>query len=231
MAYLRGLKEFHGLALSVDDRALIPRPETELLVELALGLIAHRLTDAPRAAGARPLMVWDVGTGSGAIAVAVAVDCRRRGYLPDVAFRGTDVSPDGVTLATENAVAHGVADAISFATADLTDLPDTDPADLVLANLPYIPTEVLSTLPVAASFEPRLALDGGPDGLEVIRRLLTQLPEALATDGTALLEIGADQGVALGEAVTGALPGWSLTIHDDLAGRPRVAELTRGGGA
>ena len=231
VAYLRGLKEFHGLALSVDERALIPRPETELLVELALGLIARRLTDAPREAGARPVLVWDVGTGSGAIAVAVAVECRRRGYLPDVALRATDVSPDGVTLATENAVVHGVADAISFATADLTDLPDTDPADLVLANLPYIPTDVVPTLPIAASFEPRLALDGGADGLEVIRRLLTQLPEALAANGMALVEIGADQHEALGEAVAGALPGWLLTIHDDLAGRPRVAQIARGGGA
>jgi len=227
VAYLRGLKEFHGIALTVDDRALIPRPETELLVELALGIIAGRLTDAPRESDAPPLLVWDVGTGSGAIVVALAVECRRRGYAPDVAFRATDVSPAALALATENAVGHGVADVIGFAKADLTDLPDLEPADLILANLPYIPSEVIPTLPVAASFEPRLALDGGADGLDVIRRLVTQLPRALVDDGVALLEIGADQADAVVAAVADELPAWGVTVHDDLAGRPRVAQIVR----
>jgi release factor glutamine methyltransferase len=135
-------------------------------------------------------------------------------------------------------VAHGVADVVGFTLADLTDVggsPDSThlagPADLLVANLPYIPTAVVPTLPVAASFEPRLALDGGADGLAVIRRLLTQLPDALGPDGMAMIEIGAEQGEALGEAVAAALPGWSLHIHNDLAGRPRVAELSRGSGA
>jgi release factor glutamine methyltransferase len=230
VAYLRGLKEFYGLALSVDERALIPRPETETLVGLALDRIAARLTDTPRPADARPLQVWDVGTGSGAICATLAVESRRRGYAGDVAFRATDVSTDALALAIENAVAHGVADAIAFAQADLTDRPSADQADLLVANLPYIPTDVVPTLPVAASFEPHLALDGGADGLAIIRRLLAQLPHALAADGVALLEIGADQGNALGAAVLELLPGWALTIHDDLAGRPRVAELARGAG-
>ena len=229
VAYLRGLKEFYGLALSVDERALIPRPETETLVGLALDRIAARLTDTPRPADARPLLVWDLGTGSGAICVALAVECRRRGYAGDVAFRATDISSDALALATENAVAHGVADSIEFAQADLADLPGADPADLLAANLPYIPTDVVPTLAVAASFEPRVALDGGADGLAIIRRLLAQLSRALAQDGAALLEIGADQGDAMAAAVTELLPGWALTTHVDLAGRPRVAELTRGG--
>ncbi|MEP7378218.1 MAG: peptide chain release factor N(5)-glutamine methyltransferase [Chloroflexota bacterium] len=228
VAYLRGLKEFYGLALSVDERALIPRPETETLVGLALDRIAARLTDAPRPADARPLRVWDVGTGSGAICVALAVECRRRGYAGDVAFRASDLSTDARALAIENAVAHGVADAIEFAQADLTDIPGADQADLLVANLPYIPTDVVPTLPIAASFEPRVALDGGADGLAIVRRLLAQLPAALADDGLALLEIGADQGDPLGAAVAALLPDWMLTIHDDLAGRPRVAELTHG---
>ena len=231
VSYLRGLKEFYGLALSVDERALIPRPETETLVGLALGVIADRLTDAPRSVDARPLLAWDVGTGSGAICVALAVECRRRGYGRDVALRATDISTDALALAVENAVGHGVADSIEFATADLTDLPGTDAADLLLANLPYIPTDIVPALPVAASFEPRVALDGGADGLAVIRRLLAQLPRALAGGGVALLEIGADQGEQLAADVAAALPGWELLIHADLAGRPRVAQLTRSGNA
>ena len=229
VSYLRGLREFYGLALSVDERALIPRPETETLVELALGVIADRLTSAPRSVDARPLMAWDVGTGSGAICVALAVECRRRGYGRDVSFRATDISADALALAIENAVGHGIADAIEFAQADLADLPGTDPADLLLANLPYVPTDDLPTLPVAASFEPRLALDGGDDGLALVRRLLAQLPQALVAHGVALLEIGSDQADALSDAVATALPEWTLTIHDDLAAWPRVAELRRGG--
>jgi len=226
VSYIRGLKEFYGLALSVDRRALIPRPETELLVDLTLARVAQMLTGAPR--DARPVLVWDVGTGSGAICVAVAVECRRRGYGRDVRLRATDVSVDALGLATENAAVHGVADAIDFAPADLADLPDAQPADIVVANLPYIPSDVVPKLPIAASFEPPAALDGGPDGLAVIRRLLGQLPGALAVHGSALLEMGADQGARLAAAVDATLPGWTVSIHDDLSGQPRVAELTRG---
>lgn len=231
VSYIRGLKEFYGLALSVDERALIPRPETEMLVDRALAVIAERLTSAPRPVDAPPLLVWDVGTGSGAICVALAVECRGRGYSRDVTFRATDVSADALALATENAVAHGVANAIAFAKADLADGPGRDPADLLVANLPYIPSAVVPDLPVAASFEPRIALDGGPDGLELIRRLLAQLPTALAADGVALLEIGSDQADEVGTAVATAMPDWSANVHEDLAGRPRVVELTRGAAA
>ncbi|MEP7158929.1 MAG: peptide chain release factor N(5)-glutamine methyltransferase [Chloroflexota bacterium] len=228
VSYIRGLKEFYGLVLSVDERALIPRPETETLVELALERVATALTGAPRQAGANPLLVWDVGTGSGAICVALAVECRRRGYGRDLRFLATDVSADALGLATENAVAHGVADTISFAKAELTDLPTTDfvPADLLLANLPYIPSAVVPQLPVAASFEPRGALDGGADGLALIQRLVGDLPRALALGGTALLEIGSDQSHAVVNFTPG---GWTVVVHDDLSGRPRVAEFMRGG--
>lgn len=227
VSYIRGLKEFYGLVLSVDERALIPRPETETLVELALARIGTALTDAPRHGGADALLVWDVGTGSGAIVVALAVECRRRGYGRDLRFLATDISADALALATENAVAHGVADTISFAQADLTALPTTDfkPAELLLANLPYIPSGVVPELPVAASFEPRNALDGGADGLEIVRRLVDQLPRAVAESGTALLEIGSDQSAAV-QALAPA--GWTIAIHEDLSGRPRVAEFTRG---
>jgi release factor glutamine methyltransferase len=226
VAYLRGLKEFYGLVLSVDERALIPRPETETVVTRVMELIADRLTGAPRPADAKPLLVWDVGTGSGAIPVAVAVESRRRGYGGEVIFRATDISPDALALATENAVAHGVADVISFAVADLADLPGLEPADVMTANLPYITTDDLPRLPVAASFEPPVALDGGPDGLTLVRQLVEQLPGALAPGGTALLEIGSDQA----DAVAALAPaGWQVHVHDDLAAWPRVVEFTRGG--
>ena len=224
VAYLRGLKEFYGLVLSVDERALIPRPETETVVDRALELIADRLTGAPRPDGTKPLVVWDVGTGSGAISVALAVECRRRGYGEDVTFRATDISPDALALATENAVAHGVADRISLALADVTDLPGAEPADLLTANLPYITSDEVPQLPVAASYEPPVAFDGGLDGLTFVRRLIDELPGALAAGGVALLEIGSDQA----DAVTALCPtGWQMVIHDDLAAWPRVVEMTR----
>jgi release factor glutamine methyltransferase len=226
VAYIRGLKEFHGLAFSVDGRALIPRPETELLVSEAEREVARRLTSAPRPPGTPPLRVVDVGTGSGAIAIALASLLRKRRMLPEVTVLAVDRSADALGLALENAVAHAVADIVSFAEADL--LPSAEaPFDLVLANLPYIPSGDIDGLPVAASFEPRLALDGGSDGLTVMRRLLAALPVALAEEGVALLEIGFDQGPAV-EAAVASLPGaWSCRIQPDLSGKPRLAHVER----
>jgi release factor glutamine methyltransferase len=229
VAYIRGLKECYGVALSVDPRALIPRPETELLVELGLARLRYMLVERPRPQTGKPLLVWDIGTGSGAIAVVMAIEARRRGYAADVRFRATDVSADALSLATVNAVSHGVADEIEFAVADLTELPGASVADLILANLPYIPHRTIRTLPVAASFEPALALDGGEDGLEIVRRLLGQLERAVADEGVVMLEIGDGQADDIREAVADALPGWRVTLHDDLASVPRVAELERAG--
>ncbi|CAN5812092.1 peptide chain release factor N(5)-glutamine methyltransferase [soil metagenome] len=229
VAYIRGIKEFYGLALAVDPRALIPRPETELLVDLGLARIGQLLTSVPRAEDAKPLVVWDVGTGSGAIAVALAVECRRRRYTDEVRLRATDASAEALGLATENAVAHGVADMIDFARADLTALPNAGAADLIVANLPYIPSAAMLSLPAAAHFEPPSALEGGPDGLALVRRLLAELPAALGSHGTALLEIGHDQADAVGEAAAVALPGWPIEVHVDLGGHPRVVQIERAG--
>jgi release factor glutamine methyltransferase len=230
VAYIRGLKEFYGAAIVVDDRVLIPRPETETLVELAVARVRADLTSSPRSAEAGPYLVWDVGTGSGAVAVAMGLELRRRRYGDAVRYVVSDVSPEALTMATINAVAQGLADLFTFAQGDLTDvLPKPRPVDLLVANLPYIPTGDIRDLPVAASFEPRLALDGGPDGLSVIGRLLAALPSAVAYGGAALLEIGGDQSAALGRLATETLPGWSCQIHADLGGSPRVAQLERTG--
>lgn len=227
IAYIRGIKEFHGLAFAADERALIPRPETELLVDVALADIVRRLTTAPRPPGTPPISVADVGTGSGAIAVALAVALRKRGAGPEVRLYATDISEDALQLAKENAVGHGVADVMRFVVADVLPPVISGPFDLVLANLPYIPSGDVPGLPVAASFEPVVALDGGPDGLDVVRALFDRLPEALAEGGTALLEIGSDQGAAVLALASERFPDWPAHIEADLSGHPRLLRLDR----
>jgi len=226
VAYIRGLKEFYGLAFHIDPRALIPRPETERLVESSIDEVMHRLGAAGHRADSPPIRVADVGTGSGAIAVALAVELRRRRASEAVEILAIDVSEEALGLARENAVGHAVADQVSFACADL--LPGEVRAfDVILANLPYVRHDAMPNLPVAASFEPVLALDGGPDGLSVVQRLLGRLPDGLADEGIALLEIGADQEDAISALVAEALPGWSCAVERDLAGLPRVARIAR----
>lgn len=226
VAYIRGVKEFYGIAFATDARALIPRPETELLVELAEREAIDRLVGAARPGDGARLRIVDVGTGAGTIAVTLAVLLRRRGAAGDVTILATDASAEAIALARENAVGHGVADAVDFAQADL--IPARDgPFDLLLANLPYVRTDAIAGLPVAASFEPRAALDGGSDGLDIVRRILQRLPDALAPGGVALLEIGFDQGDDIREAVETILPGWTSTVLKDLAGQPRVARIAR----
>jgi release factor glutamine methyltransferase len=234
VAYIRGIKEFFGLALAVDGRALIPRPETERLVEAGKAAVMTRLSTPGRGRNPAPIHVADVGTGSGAIIVALAVELRRRkvNLVTDVTLMATDASSDALELARENAVGHAVADVIEFLEADpLPPAPDHGgPLDVLLANLPYVRSDAIAGLPVAASFEPSIALDGGPDGLDVARRLLSLLPRALADDGVALLEIGADQGTAAPAAVEEILPGWAASVETDLAGLPRVLRVTRRAG-
>jgi release factor glutamine methyltransferase len=227
VAYIRGVKEFHGLAFAADDRALIPRPETEKLVQVAEREIVRRLIEAPRPAGAPRLRFLDVGVGSGAVAVSVAVLLRKRGMADEVEITATDVSADALQLARENAVGHAVGDRIDFAAADLIPGNELQPWDVIAANLPYVRSDVLPTLPRATAFEPAIALDGGPDGLQVIGRLLDQLPGSLAHGGVALLEIGGDQGQAMVDLTAERLRGWTCEVEPDLGGLPRVAVLRR----
>jgi len=206
LAYLTGQREFYGLAFDVDRRVLVPRPETEELVDLALA--------------ARPRRVLEVGTGSGCIAVALAV------HLPQAALTATDVSPEALAVARHNAQRHGVAHRIQFVQSDLLacmnfGTPDLQLFDLIVANLPYIDSAELRALPVA-DFEPRLALDGGPGGLALIARLLSQAPAALASGGRLLLEIGATQGAAALALAPGAFPAARARVERDLAWLDRV---------
>ncbi len=154
--------------------------------------------------------------------------------MADVTLAATETSPDALDLARENAVGHAVGDSIQFIEADLlpASVPDGGaPYDVVLANLPYVRSDAIAGLPIAASFEPTLALDGGPDGLAVIRRLLALLPDALAADGVALLEIGGDQGSDAPAAAQDVLAGWQADVEIDLAGLPRILRVARPGQA
>ncbi len=227
VAYIRGFKEFHGLAFSVDARALIPRPETETLVDLADGEVMARLTGAPRPDGAPPLALVDVGTGSGAIAVALTVALRRRGADGDVEILATDRSADALALSKENAVGHGVADRMRFAEADL--LPDgAGPFDVVLANLPYVQTDAVADaagrLVVRATGRARRRSGRPrrhPNGSSIGSRTRS------APAGSRSSRSAADQGESIVTAVAERLPGWTCTVAADLAGLPRVARVAR----
>ncbi|OPX84375.1 MAG: Release factor glutamine methyltransferase [Pelotomaculum sp. PtaB.Bin104] len=207
VAYLTGHKEFMGLEFAVNPFVLIPRPETELLVEEALRL-------AP--AGA---VIVDVGTGSGAVAVSLAF------YRPDVRVYATDQSSGAIDTAQLNAGCHGVGDRITFFRGDLLEplsgLNLTGRVDLLAANLPYIPTGDLPSLPREVRlFEPESALDGGADGLELYRRLFPDAADMLRPGGILLAEIGCGQSKAVGEILKPPL--WNVTILKDLAGRDRL---------
>ncbi len=237
VAYIRGVKEFHGIALSVDPRALIPRPETEALVDLTLAEVMRRLTGGVRPGS--PLRVVDVGTGSGAVAVALAVALRSRGVpIGEVVVTAVDISVEALDLARENAVGHAVGDRMAFALADLLPAEAVDGSgleesglagswDVVVANLPYIRSDAMHSLPVDVGFEPVRALDGGVDGLALIRRLFDVLESGLAADGVAMLEIGADQGESIVACAATVLPGWTCRVEVDLAGLPRIAVVQR----
>jgi len=205
VAYLRGFKEFYGLRFRADPRVLIPRPETEVLVDAARELIAGRA-----------LTVVDIGTGSGAIAVAIAAHEHR------VRVIATDSSRDALAVAESNALANGVADRVELRHGDLL-APITERVDMVCANLPYLPDASVDKWVGERSslaFEPRGAVVAGSDGLSVIRRCIDDLPRVLAAGGAALFECDPPQVAAVTEMLE--LSGLRTRIARDLAGAERV---------
>ena len=219
VAYLRGFKEWRSLRIRTDARALVPRPETELLLEAAIGEISARMTrdDAT-------IVAWEVATGSGAVATALALRYREALALGRLRLIASDLSPDALELAAENLAAHGVEELVDLACADLLSpagvtLPRPD---VVIANLPYVSTDEVDARGGSFKHEPRIALDGGADGLVVLRRLMAELPERAAPGAGVLLEIGIGQS----EAVAGIAPaGASVATVPDLAGIGRVVRI------
>ncbi len=209
LAYVVGHREFYDVDLLTDRRALIPRPETECLVEHALKLLA----DHPA-----PLIV-DVGTGCGAIAVTLAK------HLPQARVIATDLSPEAIHLARENAHRVGVESRIEFRVGDLL-APVTEAPQLLAANLPYIDDKDWPYLArTIRGHEPRMAFTGGPDGLDLMRGLLQDAPRLMRPGTYILLEIGAYQGDTVSEIARQNFPQAHIDIKPDYAGLDRLAVI------
>ncbi|MBK8795732.1 MAG: peptide chain release factor N(5)-glutamine methyltransferase [Anaerolineales bacterium] len=209
VAYLVNHKEFYGIDLYVDPRVLIPRPETEMLVDQVLAEATIHST--------RRLVVADVGTGSGAIALAVATNA------PNTHLYALDISADALAVARRNVETHALADRVTLLQSDLlAGLPER--ADVVVANLPYVTSDDYATLaPDICNYEPAGALVAGPLGLDAISRLLSQLPDHVAPGGLVVLEIGYNQGAAVISLVETILSQASqVELHRDYQGHDRV---------
>ncbi|MFH0942360.1 MAG: peptide chain release factor N(5)-glutamine methyltransferase [Chloroflexota bacterium] len=211
-AYITGHREFYGLDFYVDRRVLIPRPESELLVEKALAWATGR--------GGEPALICEIGTGSGAIAITLAW------YLPRSQVYATDISPGALEVAARNCRQHGVAHRVKLLGGNLLEtLPE--PVDLIVANLPYLSRREIEALPPEiADYEPRLALDGGETGLDRIMALSDQLPGRLRPGGLLLLEVGTSQAEALSARLRHLMPQADVSVTPDLSGAERVVSLT-----
>ena len=205
LQHILGTAEFHGRTFTCDRRALIPRPETEQLVEIALEI----------AKGKTALKILDVGTGSGVIAITLALE------LPSAQVHAADLSPDALALATENAARHGLAEHTRFHQADLFPTNDTK-FDLIIANLPYIPSDEVASLSPEVHHDPLSALDGGPDGLDLVRRLIDAAPDHLAPAGALLLELGAGQADAVNTLLADR-KFRDISVRSDYQNIPRFA--------
>jgi release factor glutamine methyltransferase len=217
IAYLTGHEEFYGLDFLVDKRVLIPRPETEFLVEAALQA-CRQMFDA----GRTPL-VADIGTGSGIIPVTLAVLEPRLPYL-----YASDISTDALDVAFLNCLRHHVEDRIHLLYGDLL-APLPEPVDILTANLPYVGTDELDELPLdVRAYEPHLALFSGPLGLDLLRRFFIELQHSqkLTERAILLVEIGYRQREALTSMLQGIWPHAILTFTKDYAGWDRVLQVT-----
>jgi len=206
-AYITGHREFYGLEFYIDHRVLIPRPETELLVEKAIELAQTRTMT----------VVADIGTGCGAIAISLAR------HFPRLRIYASDVSADALEVARINCRKHGVADRIQLRHGDMLE-PLPEPVDLIMANLPYVTGEEISRSALA-DFEPLIALDGGADGLDKIKKLCEQATDKLSHHGCILLEIGLGQSRTVVGLIHRHFPSVSVEVIPDLQGIERVVSL------
>ncbi len=211
VAHLTGRREFWSRSFVVTRDVLVPRPETELVVERALAVVGAR--DAA-------IRVLDLGTGSGAIAVSLAKD------LPNAVVMAVDVSPAAAAIAERNAVAHGVAERVRVVVSDWTAALDRhERFDIIVSNPPYVRTADLPTLPAEVRREPMIALDGGTDGLDAYRRIVVEAARVLAPGGVLVCEVGASQAPAVAALFTGATFE-GVGRFADLAGIERVVAGT-----
>jgi release factor glutamine methyltransferase len=199
-AYITGHREFYGLDFRVNPDVLIPRPESELLVETTLAIAKNH-----------PLsVIADIGTGSGALAISLAVN------LPQARIYATDISAAALKVARLNCRKHGVADRVHLLEGNLLE-PLSEPVDIIVANLPYVRKSELDT-----QSEPPLALDGGADGTETIKQLCRQAGGRLKSGGWLLLEIGQGQGEEINDILHNFFPDDEVKVFPDLAGIERV---------
>ena len=217
LPYVLGAWEFFGLEFDVNPHVLIPRPETELLVEKAIAWL--QVNPSRR-------RIADIGTGSGAIAISIAAN------VPGSIVLATDISEHALQVAKRNAEKHRVSEQIEFTQCDILPRERSivhrpSSLDLLCANLPYIPTETLQHLPIFER-EPTLALDGGADGLDLYKKLFLLAPEWLAPHAKMLVEIECTRGAQTLEVANVSLPNAVMELHRDLAGRDRLLELTLG---
>lgn len=219
IAYIRGFKEWYSLRIRTDHRALVPRPETEILVDAAIAEIERRLAENDD-----PIVAWEVATGTGAVTVAMARRFRTVVSLGRLRLIASDISADALELASENLAEHGVAGHVTLACADLlAPAGDSLPRpDVVIANLPYVATAEVDARVGSLGHEPRIALDGGGDGLVVLRRLVAELPSRATSRATVLLETGVDQAPDIATLLPA---GWRLSVVPDLAGLERIARI------
>ena len=220
LQYITGHQEFYGLDFEVTGDVLIPRPETELLIETALNLAAG-YNVAP--------FICDVGTGSGCLAIALLHELRE---IPGTRAVATDISLPAMAVAKRNAARHSVTAQLDFVISDcFAALDPNDPNhsffDLIVSNPPYVAEPAFAGLQrEVRDFEPRLALAAGPDGLAIIRRLLLEAASFLKTGGHFLFEIGFDQSSAVEQLIDRGV--WILLdIHNDLQGIPRTVALQK----
>ncbi len=207
-AYVSGYAGFYRREFAVDQRVLVPRPETEHLIEDALAFLRGR----------GPVRVLDVGTGSGAIACTIACE------IPDATIEATDISADALAVARKNAVRLGVAERCAFSLADIAP-PGSRSFDLIVANLPYIPSADVPRKPDPVGFEPRVATDGGFDGLEEYRKLLAVAPRLVRAAALVLMEAAPPTMAALRSLAESAFAGGAISVHRDYAGLDRYLRV------